>query len=118
MYAYQPILSFGHEIGHNFGATHNPEQFSSTSGEGYGHLILVMIHFMIETQLKCAIFQPTGSSKYKGYRTILGYNADGHYNRVNYYSNPEVIFPTTGTATGVTGLSNNAKVISANRSIL
>ena len=33
--------SFGHEIGHNFGATHNPEEFNSTSGDGYAHLILV-----------------------------------------------------------------------------
>jgi len=90
--------SFGHEIGHNFGATHNPEEFTTTSGDGYAHLIL-----------------PTGSSKYSGYRTILGYNADGHRYRKNYYSNPDVIFPTTGTPTGVTDLSNNARLISSNR---
>ena len=35
------LLSFGHEIGHNFGADHNPEEYSSPSGDGYGHLILV-----------------------------------------------------------------------------
>ena len=35
------LLSFGHEIGHNFGAGHNPEEYSSPSGDGYGHLILV-----------------------------------------------------------------------------
>ena len=34
-------FSFGHEIGHNFGSNHNPEQYSSTSGDGYGHLIKV-----------------------------------------------------------------------------
>ena len=45
----------------------------------------------------------------------MAYNAFGHKNRVNYYSNPNVIFPTTGTATGVVGLSNNARVISENR---
>merc|ERR1711970_217404 len=90
--------SFGHEIGHNFGATHNPEEYTSTSGDGYAHLIL-----------------PTGDTKYSGYRTILGYFADGHSNRVNYYSNPDVIFPTTGTATGVEGLSNNARLITSNR---
>ena len=33
--------SFGHEIGHNFGATHNPEEFETTTGDGYTHLILV-----------------------------------------------------------------------------
>merc|ERR1719315_603057 len=75
----------------NCGATHNPEEYGSTSGDGYAHLIL-----------------PTGDTKYSGYRTILGYFADGHSTRVNYYSNPDVIFPTTGTATGVEGLSNNA----------
>jgi len=90
--------SFGHEIGHNFGADHNPEEYSSPSGDGYAHLI-----------------QPTGDSKYSGYRTILGYFNDGHYYRMNYYSNPDVIFPTTGTPTGVTDVSNNARLITANR---
>ena len=33
--------SFGHEIGHNFGANHNREKFDSHSGIGYGHLIQV-----------------------------------------------------------------------------
>ena len=35
------FFSFGHEIGHNFGASHNREQFSSPLGDGYGHLIMV-----------------------------------------------------------------------------
>merc|ERR1719312_1387233 len=90
--------SFGHEIGHNFDANHNPEEYSSPSGYNYGHLIL-----------------PTGNSELSGYRTIMGYKAFGHRFRVNYYSNPNIIFPTTGTATGGVGLSNNAKVISENR---
>lgn len=34
---------------------------------------------------------------------------------MNYYSNPDVIFPTTGTPTGVTDVSNNARLITANR---
>jgi len=91
--------SFGHEIGHNFGAHHDPAQFTSgTSGDKYGHWIL-----------------PTGDTQFSGYRTILAYSGFGHYNRVNYYSNPDVNFPTTGTPTGVTGLSNNARVITAGR---
>merc|ERR1719495_2700341 len=91
--------SFGHEIGHNFGAHHDPAQFpSGTSGDKYGHWIL-----------------PTGDTQFSGYRTILAYSGFGHYNRVNYYSNPDVNFPTTGTPTGVTGLSNNARVITAGR---
>ena len=34
---------------------------------------------------------------------------------MNYYSNPSVTFPTTGTSTGLTGTSNNARTIAANR---
>ena len=78
--------SFGHEIGHNFGATHNPEV--STNAEfSYGHAHLIE--------------QGIAST---GYRTILGYYAAGHAERVNYYSNPSVNFPVTGTPTGVVGI--------------
>merc|ERR1712227_732117 len=91
--------SFGHEIGHNLGATHNPEE-STNSVFDYGHAHLIL---------------PTGDTTYSGYRTILAYFADGHYNRVNYYSNPAIIFPTTGTATGVVGVSNNVAVLNQNR---
>ena len=45
----------------------------------------------------------------------MGYNADGHGHRVNYYSNPDVILPDTGTPTGVAGTSNNAAVLTRNR---
>ena len=40
-FSLQIYHSFGHEIGHNFGATHNPEEFETTTGDGYAHLILV-----------------------------------------------------------------------------
>jgi len=99
--------SFGHEIGHNFGAKHNPEKYSSSEisahayNYGHGHLIL-----------------PTGPSKYTGFRTILAYNADGHYNRVNRYSDPTEVCSACledGAVYGVEGLSNNAKVITGNR---
>jgi len=92
-------FSFGHELSHNFGAHHNPEALSEDeeqSGDGYGHLI-----------------QPTGPTKYSGYRTIMAYHADGHSKRVNYYSNPDVLFKNNPT--GIEGLSNNARVITANR---
>lgn len=88
--------SFGHEIGHNFGAQHNPEQYSSTDGDGYGHLI-----------------QPTSSSVNSGYRTILAYRADGHAFRVNHYSNPDVQF--NNNPTGIVSVSNNARLITDNR---
>ena len=53
-----------------------------------------------------------------GYRTILAYNAAGHTTRVNYYSNPSVLYPPTNTPTGLLPLSNNAAVLSLNRFIM
>ena len=91
--------TFGHELGHNFGCAHDKgTHINPDFSYGHGHLI-----------------QPTGSSKYSGYRTNMAYFSSGHYVKVNYYSNPDVIFPDTGTPTGVAGLSNNAKVITDNR---
>jgi len=90
--------SFGHEIGHNFGAKHNREQYSSHDGDKYGYLI-----------------KPTGATKYSGYRTILAYFADGHSERVNHYSNPDVTYSETGTPTGVLDEANNARLITSYR---
>ena len=45
----------------------------------------------------------------------MSYNASGHNERVNYFSNPNVNLPETGTATGVAGISNNAAVLTKNR---
>ena len=45
----------------------------------------------------------------------MAYDYPGHITRVNYYSNPNVIFNETGTPTGVVGISNNAAVITLNR---
>ena len=90
-------FSFGHELGHNYGAHHNPEvATNSYFSYGHGHLI-------------------AAGSASTGRRTILAYNAAGHSTRVNYYSNPSVNYPSTGTPTGVTGASNNAAVITQNR---
>ena len=53
-------FSFGHEIGHNFGLQHNPEEaHNSYYPDGHGHLIA------------------KGSAS-TGYRTILAYQATGH----------------------------------------
>merc|ERR1712142_476633 len=93
--------SFGHELAHNFGALHNIERGGYYGGDAYGYLI-----------------QPRGDFCYSGYRTILGYSYCGHENRVNYYSNPDVIFPKTGTPTGIKDKSNNARVITANRFVI
>ena len=89
--------SFGHEVGHNIGLAHDPATSTNTVYPyGHGHLIA----------------QGTAST---GYRTILAYNAAGYSQRVNYYSNPSIIYPPTGTPTGVNGLSNNAAVLMLNR---
>ncbi len=89
--------SFGHEIGHNIGLMHNKEVSTNRYYEdGHGYLI-------------------EKGSHYTGYRTILAYYASGHSTRVNYYSNPDVIYPRTGTPTGKVGVANNAKIITDNR---
>jgi hypothetical protein len=89
--------SFGHELGHNIGLMHNKEAGSNGMYDhGHGYLIAKGSHST-------------------GFRTILAYNADGHRTRVNYYSNPDVLYPTTGTATGVTGVANNARILTDNR---
>ena len=83
--------------GHNYGCYHNPEITDNPFfPHGHAHLI------------------EQGSAS-TGYRTILAYSASGHSTRVNYYSNPSVDYPVTGTATGVVGVSNNAAVITSNR---
>ena len=46
-----------------------------------------------------------------GYNSIMAYGTTGYRRKANYYSNPDVIFPGTGTPTGVAGVSNNAKVL-------
>lgn len=101
--------SFGHEIGHNFGAKHNVEKYSSSSlashPYSYGHGYLV---------------EPKGPSYYTGYRTILAYTADGYYNRINRYSNPNKICDLCSAADWATSVlgdaeADNAKVITDNR---
>ena len=92
--------SFGHEVGHNIGLTHDPDTSSnSVYPYGHGHLI-------------------AQGSATTGYRTILAYSASGHSSRVNYYSNPNVMYPITGTPTGVAGLSDNAGLLINNRMLM
>ena len=88
--------SFGHEIGHTLGAEHDPKYSKNLRfPEGHGHLI-------------------ENGNWYYGMRTILAYSSPGHQLRVNYYSNPKVKHPQTGTPTGVEGLSDNASVLVRN----
>ena len=89
--------SFGHELGHNMGLTHNREVATNVFyPHGHGHLI------------------EAGSAS-TGARTILAYSASGHSRRVNYYSNPSLTYQPTGTALGVEGEANNAAVLLENR---
>jgi len=101
--------SFGHEIGHNFGAKHNVEKYSASSlashPYSYGHGYLV---------------EPKGPSYYTGYRTILAYTADGYFNRINRYSNPNKICDLCSAADWASSVlgdaeADNAKVITDNR---
>ena len=92
--------SFGHEIGHNIGAHHNPEVATNNAFPyGRGHLIE----------------QGTAAT---GYRTIMAYYKAGYRTRVNYWSNPSINYPLTGTATGVAEVSNNAAVLTSKGLIL
>ena len=93
-------FTFGHELAHTFGAYHNREtgHINPDYAYGQGHLIA----------------QGKAST---GYRSIMAYEANGHVQRVNYYSNPSVIYPATGTPTGTAG-SNNAAVLTGNRRAL
>jgi len=84
--------SLGQHIGINIGLLHNVEANENFKyPQGHGHLIE------------------------GGYRTIMAYPHDQHHPKVNYYSNPEVLLPATGTPTGVAGQADNADVLIRNR---
>merc|ERR1712002_1150373 len=84
-------FSFGHEIGHNFGCTHDARQGPNRYySYGLGKHI-------------------TSSP---GVRTIMAYNAPGHRTRVNWWSNPDVKYQ--GVASGTSG-ENNARVLREHR---
>jgi len=92
--------SFGHELSHMFGAQHNREQYDNPEGDWYGYHIRPGVN---------------GTTA----RTIMAYPKHGaNIPRRNYYSNPDVIYPGTNTATGVFGEANNARQISSNRFLI
>jgi len=89
--------SFAHEIGHNVGLYHDRRtSVNPTYTFGQGHHI-------------------TKGTASTGYRTILAYAISGHRTRVNYYSNPLVKFPATGTPSGVSGTADNARLLTQQR---
>merc|ERR1711937_942524 len=98
-------FTFAHEIGHNIGLYHNREtgHINPTYNFAQGHHIA----------------QGSAST---GFRTILAYSASNHQKRVNYYSNPAVNYPATGTPCGVAAGSpnaaNNAALLTQQRFLL
>lgn len=88
----------GHELGHNFGCCHDiyETEYCRYYPTGLGHHI------------------EKGKNE-KGHATIMTYRQQDYPVKVNYYSNPSVILPETGTATGVEGVSDCASVITQNR---
>ncbi len=81
-------LSFAHELGHNMGSQHNPENGSNpTYPFGFGHYV-------------------NGS-----YRTVMSYvdPCPNGCTRRPYFSNPEVIF--SGSPTGIDNARDNARSI-------
>ena len=80
-------LSFAHELGHNMGSTHNPENGSSaTYSFGFGHYV-------------------NGS-----FRTVMSYvdPCTSGCTRRAYFSNPEISF--AGFPTGIDNARDNARV--------
>ena len=90
-------FSFGHELCHNMGCAHNIEDDTNPKNPyAFGH------------------FLKEGNGK-KGFRSIMAYPDPWYPTRVNYYSNPAVEYPETGTPTGVAGSANNVAVLLKNR---
>ncbi|WP_313919006.1 M12 family metallo-peptidase [Tahibacter sp.] len=80
--------SFAHEIGHNFGANHDPAN-ASGSPYAYGH----------------GYQYPAGR-----WRTIMAYACAGvSCTRINYWSNPNKTY--NGVAMGTAATHNNARVL-------
>ncbi len=81
-------LSFPHELGHNMGSHHNPENGSNpTYPYGFGHYV-------------------DGS-----YRTVMSYvdPCPSGCNRQPYFSNPDIVF--NGVPTGIANARDNARSI-------
>lgn len=87
--------SFGHELGHLFGARHNPEEDSSTTPYAWGHGYL---------------------SPNRNWRTIMAYDCPNGCTRLNYWSNPNKT--RDGVAMGTATKNNNARVLNERAAVL
>ncbi|MEI2456391.1 M12 family metallo-peptidase [Lysobacter firmicutimachus] len=79
--------SFAHEIGHNFGAHHDPNNGTNTVYP-YGH----------------GYWAPN-----KTWRTVMAYNCGSNCPRLKYWSNPNITY--NGVPMGTAAKSNNARVL-------
>lgn len=80
--------SFGHEIGHNFGALHDPESGSNNTTYPYGHGYL----------------GPNNQ-----WRTVMAYDCSGGCPRINRWSTPNRSY--NGARTGTAEKHDNARVL-------
>ena len=87
--------TFSHEIGHNIGLFHDRR------------------HRNLKYPFAQGSYIDKGNTNI-GYRTIMAWAMTGHYRRVSHFSNPDVIFPKTGTATGQ-ALADNAQLLTKQR---
>lgn len=85
--------SFGHEIGHLQSARHDPANDPSTSPYSYGHG-----------------YQYNGNPKW---RTIMAYACSGGCPRLNYWSNPSILY--NGLPMGTSTQSDNERVLNNTR---
>lgn len=87
--------TFAHEIGHNFGAHHNPQAPANNTVYPYGHGYL-----------------HPGSS----WRTVMAYDCRAGCPRINYWSNPGRTY--RGAAMGTTRTHNNVRLLNLRRGTL
>lgn len=85
--------SFGHEIGHLLGARHNPEADPTNTPYSFGH----------------GFRHPNTTDEAKNWRTVMAYDCANGCTRVNYWSNPKVLY--NGIPTGMDGTHDNARVL-------
>lgn len=80
--------SFGHEIGHLYGARHNTQADPTNSPYAYGH----------------GYYNTSGN-----WRTVMSYNCPGGCTRLPYWSNPGVTYG--GAPMGTSSTNDNARVL-------
>ncbi|MBI4909426.1 MAG: hypothetical protein HY820_37755 [Acidobacteria bacterium] len=94
-------LTFGHELGHNLGATHALEDPTSRGAYPYSHG-----------------FKQTTRAPY--FRSVMAYDCPGGCPRVNYWSSPDLAYQgmaigTRDTHDNRTTLNNTAAIVAAYR---